>query len=137
MKLFLFLLAIALSSFAVAQLPDAPEARPAHVKRLIASNLIMYGATVFGGYGRRTEVRACVGEMGLRNGVYGAGDYAGRTPASQRKFYAIALPIDSAVTAFSLFAHKKNWHGLEIAAPLSTASAHFALGGMKYADGCY
>lgn len=132
------LLAIALTSVsAAAQLPDAPEARPHHVKRLIAANVVMYGATVLHGFGRRNEVSHCIVEAGLRNGVYATGVYSGMPPGSQAKFYAIAIPIDSAVTSFSIFAHKKNWHGLEIAAPLSAASAHFALGGLKYATGCY
>jgi hypothetical protein len=130
-------LALAATS-STAQLPDSPEARPAHVKRLVAANLAMYGATVFHAFGRRTEVADCINESnGLQNGLYVSGAYAGRHPATQKNFYSIALPIDSAVTVFSLVAHRKGWHGLEMVGPFSAASAHIAAGTMKYANGCY
>lgn len=134
---FLSFLALSVTS-ALAQLPDAPEVHPSHVKHQIAANLIMYGATVYDALGRKTEVAACINEAnGLQNGVYASGAYAGQRPATQKKFYAISVPIDSAVTVFSLFAHRKGWHGLELIAPFSAASAHIAAGTMKFANGCY
>jgi hypothetical protein len=122
---------------AFARLPNAPEVRSDSRKRFFFSNAAMYGATVFHAFGRAYEVEACKRESGFINGVYATGSYQGQAPATQAKFFAIALPIDAGVTALSLLARHKGWHALEVIAPLSATSAHITAGAFKFSSGCY
>ena len=121
---------------AVAMIKPA-EPRPDSIKRVLFSNSVMYGATFFHAFGRQAEIDACKREAGLKNGVFATGPYKGQAPATQAKFYAIALPIDAAVSVLSLLARHKGWHAFEIAAPLSAATAHVTAGAFKLAAGCY
>lgn len=120
-----------------ARVPIAPEPKPDSVHRFVLSNTAMYGATVFHAFGRAAEVDACKSESGFKNGVYTTGSYKGQAPATQAKFYAVALPIDAGVTMLSALARHKGWRAFEIAGPLSAASAHITAGAFKFSSGCY
>lgn len=120
-----------------ARLPIAPEPRANSPKRVVISNTVMYGATVFHAFGRQAEIDACKRESGVANGVYLRGSYKGMTPPTMAHFYAIALPIDAGVTLLSALAHAKGWRTFEVAAPLTAASAHITAGAFKFSSGCY
>lgn len=121
----------------VARVPIAPEPRIDSAKRFAISNMAMYGTTIFHAYGRAAEVRACINEVPLKNGIFTSGPYQGQRPGTQAKFYAIALPIDAGVTMLSAFARRKGWRTFEVAGPLSAASAHITAGAFKFSSGCY
>jgi len=118
--------------------PVTPAPRPDSLKRVVFANSVMYGATFFHAFGRRSEVDACIGETGgLKNGVFATGPYKGQAPGTQAKFYAIALPIDAGVSMLSLLARHKGWHAFEVVAPFSAAAAHVTAGAFKFSAGCY